>query len=239
VATSPNKIQSGQDAINIVRARTDTILLAFSLGKDSIAAWLECRKHFPRVIPFYLWSVPQLEFAEANLRYFETFFGTRIHRLPHPRIYRMLRTHVFQRPQDWPIAVAARLPAFDYDRQEALFREELGLGDEVYTATGVRSADSITRRVAIQQHGAVSHARKKFYPVHDWKKQRMVEEFQACGVKLPTDYAADMFGRSFDGINYQFLEPMRRRYPRDYARVLEFFPLAEVEMQRMDYAAQK
>lgn len=231
----PQPPLSGAEAIAKIREFTDTILLSFSCGKDSVAAWLECRKHFPNIIPFYLWSVPDLEFVEDNLRYYENFFGARIHRLPHPRCYRMLRQNVFQPPINNIVTQCAQLPAFTYDQQEKWFREELGLPETVYVAAGVRSADSMTRRIAINRYGPINHAKKKFYPVWDWKKDRMLEEFVHSGVKLSCDYR--VFGRSFDGINAQFLGPMKQHFPRDYERVLKLFPLAEVELKRWEFAA--
>ena len=59
--------QSGSDVISEIRQQSDTIFLAFSCGKDSIATWLECRKHFTRVIPFYMYLVPGLQFIERSL----------------------------------------------------------------------------------------------------------------------------------------------------------------------------
>ena len=44
----------------------DTCLLAFSLGKDSVASWLQCRKYFKHVIPFYKYNIPNLEFVEED-----------------------------------------------------------------------------------------------------------------------------------------------------------------------------
>ena len=41
---------------------------------------------------------------------------------------------------------------------------------------------------------------------------------------LPVDY--EMFGRSFDGIDYRFISPIKERFPDDYARILEWFPMA-------------
>jgi hypothetical protein len=41
-----------------------------------------------------------------------------------------------------------------------------------------------------------------------------------------------MFGRSFDGIDYRFLEPISRLYPEDYQRILQDFPLADLELFR-------
>src|SRR5688500_4971874 len=74
-------------------------LLAFSTGKDSIGAYIQLRRHFTDIIPFYLYLVPDLEFVEESLTYYESIMGRRILRLPHPSLYRWLNNLVFQAPQ--------------------------------------------------------------------------------------------------------------------------------------------
>ena len=76
----------------------DTAILAFSCGKDSIAAWLQMRKYFKHIVPYYCYIVPGLEFVEKSLSYYEDFFGCHIYRLPHRSLYRFLRGMVFQSP---------------------------------------------------------------------------------------------------------------------------------------------
>ena len=51
-------------------------------------------------------------------------------------------------------------------------------------------------------------------------------------VKLPIDY--EMFGKSFDGLDYRFLKPIKERFPEDYAKIKEFFPLIDLEILRYD-----
>ena len=67
-------------------------------------------------------------------------------------------------------------------------------------------------------------------PVYDWRKARLVDELTSAGVTLPDDYL--LFGRTFDGIDYRFLEPMKRFAPDDYQRVLDWFPLADLGLLR-------
>lgn len=222
---------TGSQTIATIRAKTDTILLAFSGGKDAIAAWLECRKHFPRVIPFYMYLVPDLEFINRSLAYYEDWFGTRIVRLPHPSLYRMLHRCVFQAPENQAVIRAAHLPEFDYSDVYRILREEHS-APTAYCASGVRSADSPYRMIALKRYGPINHTKMQFYPIWDWNKARLIEEITAAGVKLPVDYR--LFGRSFDGIDYRFLEPISRAYPRDYARILEYFPLAGLEIMRRE-----
>jgi hypothetical protein len=43
-----------------------------------------------------------------------------------------------------------------------------------------------------------------------------------------------MFGRSFDGLDLRFLVPLKKHRPKDYAKVLEWFPLADLEVFRWE-----
>jgi hypothetical protein len=219
--------------IAAIREKSETVLLAFSCGKDSIAAWLECRKHFKRIVPFYMYLVPELEFVNRSLAYYEKFFGERIVRMPHPSLYRMLNRGVFQAPENRDTIVSAQLPEFDYADVYKILRDENNL-PAAYCATGVRAVDSPYRMISLKMYGAINHNKMQFYPVWDWNKARLIGEIRSAGVKLPVDYRA--FGRSFDGLDYRFLGPMKRYFPRDYARVLEYFPMAEAELKRREYA---
>ena len=225
---------TGAEVIAAVRRRTDTILMAFSCGKDSIGAWLECRKHFPHIVPYYMYLVPDLEFVEASIRYYEEWFGCRIIRVPHPSLYRMLNRCVFQPPEHRAVIERAELAHIEYSDVQDAIRAYLGLGDECLTASGVRAVDSPYRMISLRKNGAISEKNLQFFPVWDWNKARLVEEIRAAGVKLPVDYR--LFGRSFDGIDHRFLLPIREHFPRDYARILKWFPLAELEIVRIDYA---
>ena len=224
----------GAATIKQIRDQTDTILLSFSCGKDSIAAWLECRKHFPHIIPFYLYLVPDLQFVNDALAYYEDWFGCRIAQYPHPSLYRMLNNCVFQSPEHRQTIARAGLPKFDYGDIEGIVREKHGVPG-AYCATGVRAVDSPYRMAAMKKHGPINAKTLKFHPIWDWNMDRLVTEIEGSGAKLPIDYR--LFGRSFDGIDYRFLEPIRRELPEDYFRILEYFPLAELEMKRREYAA--
>lgn len=226
---------TGEQVIAEIRRRTDTILLAFSCGKDSIAAWLECRKHFSHIVAFYMYLIPDLEFVERSLRYYEDWFGCRIIRVPHPSLYRMLNNFVFQAPQNCATIEAANLADFDYTDMYTAVRRKMGLSDDAYAASGVRAVDSPYRLVAVKRYGAINHKKRHFYPIWDWRKDRLLAEITHAGIKLPPDYR--LFGRSFDGIDYRFLKPIRDAYPDDYARIIEYFPLAELEIKRREYAS--
>lgn len=217
----------------IRKQQTGETLLAFSCGKDAVAAWLALRDSgFERVIPVFFYLVPGLSFVDEAIGYYERFFGERIIQMPHPSLHRMLNNAMFQPPSNLAVIDAAELPNHSYTDAYEAIRQDLGLPMNMRYATGVRAADSPLRRVSIVRHGPESVAGMHYHAVWDWKKADLLEAFKKSGVKLSVEY--EVFGRSFDGLDYRFLAPMKQHFPADYKKVLSFFPLAELEILRYE-----
>lgn len=226
---------SGEETIRqVAREYGGTCLLSFSAGKDSVAAWLALRPHFARLVPVYYYCVPGLEFVERGLRYYEDFFKTRIVRMPHPALYRWLRQLVFQPPERCAVIEAARLPRVEWADVHRAVKEDHKLPLDCLAAVGTRACDSPLRRAAFNRRGPIDRKTLQFYPVWDWNKARLLAELRASGVKLPAEYR--IFGRSFDGIDFRFLWGIKQHWPADYRRILDWFPLAELEVKRYEFA---
>ena len=211
-------------------------LLAFSTGKDSIVAWLKLRRYFRKIVPYYLYTVPGLQFVEKSLRYYEDWFGCHIIRMPHPSLYRMWNNFVDQAPENLRIIEEAMLPHFTDWHTCDLIRQTDPALEKAYMATGVRSADSIVRRQAMIKHGQTNHKDMKFFPVFDYKKEDMIRELEASGIALPIDY--EWFGRSFDGIDYRFTSVLKEKAPEDFELIRQAFPLVELDLLRMQWRAE-
>lgn len=221
-------------------AKDEKILLSFSRGKDSISAWLAMLDDGIKpanIVPVYYYRIPGLKFTAASLDYFEQRFQTKIHRLPHPSLFRMWNEHIYQPPNRTGIIDAARMPQPSYQDCEQLLREDLKLPAETYVATGVRAADSIQRRTFIKKSGPITHSKKRVAIVWDWTKGECYDYIAKHGVQLPPDYEwfagkQRRSGRTFDGLATQFLEPLKQHAPDDYATILEWFPLADIDIFR-------
>ena len=225
---------NGLETIQKVRESQSDTLLAFSTGKDAIAAWLAIRPHFDRVLPYYLYSVPGLEFVEESLDYYERKFDTKITRLPHPSLHRKLNNFVFQPPENCLVIEQAKLPNHSYVHIHSAMCKKFAIPTSTLIADGVRSADSPIRRVAIMKYGTIKPHLNKYHPVWDWKKADLVAAFKQHDVRLPIDY--QLFSRTFDGIDLRFLLPLKKHRPADYRKVLEWFPLADLEVFRWECA---
>jgi len=222
-----------EEVIRRVRKEYDgRSLIAFSTGKDALGAYLAIRDHFD-VTPYFMYLVPDLEFVEDSLAYYEKVMRCRIIRLPHPSLYRWLNNYLFQPPGRHKVIEAAQLPNFDYAYHHERVCEIAKVDPKrILSATGVRAADSPHRRMALEKYGAINRKGKVWYPVWDWNKERLLAAIEKSGIKLPVDY--HYFGRTFDGLDLRFLYPMKLNLPRDYQRVLEWFPLAEMEIYRFE-----
>lgn len=222
------------EIIKRIRDQTDTVLLGFSCGKDSIAAWLAIREHFT-VIPYYCYLVPGLQFIEDSLAYYEKFFGARIIRVPNPSLYRMVNEMLFCPPERCRSIERLGLPYFESSDLVQAIGEDYGIPKErVWVANGVRAADSLTRRIFFKRADAINFTSRNFYPCWDWRMDELIARLKGAGVKLPPDYC--IFGRSYDGIDFRFLKPISTYYPDDYKRILEWFPLAEIELKRHEFS---
>lgn len=203
-------------------------LQSFSRGKDSIACTLGIRDHLD-IVPVHFVLVPGLEFVEESLDYYERkLFGRHIIRLPHPSFYRWLNNYLFQTVERAEVIAAADLPDISYRDVLAMAKRQERIKSDVLTAIGARAADSAVRQMSVRRHGPFRPSQGAWWAIWDWDKARLIREIQRANISLPIDYR--LFGRSFDGLDAQYLVPLKRHCPKDYQRLLEWWPAAEAEV---------
>jgi hypothetical protein len=223
----------GDDLIAEYKRRYgDKTLIAFSRGKDSIATALALRDKI-EMIPFHYDNVPGLEFIEESLDYYERkLFGRKILRMPNPAFYKHLTDGIFQPIRRAEMLAASSIPNIDHSDVVKMAKKQEGIEGDILSATGLRALDNAVRFISIRKHGAIRHGVGNWAPIWDWSKPRLMDEIEKSGISLPPDYT--FLPRSLDGFSYLFLIPLKERYPRDYERVLEWFPLAEAELKRFE-----
>ena len=208
-------------------------LISFSGGKDAWSCWIALRDKMETTLYAY-YLVPKLEVVDEYLDYCERKTGQKIHRYPSPFVYDRLTDLHYQPPERVGTIDAANLPKLDFDAISRAAELDAGLPANMWTATGVRAADSISRASAIKAHGAWNDKRRIFYPVWDWKKEDVIGALRSNHIRLSREYLS--FGRTFDGLFLLYALGLKRDYPRDYARVLEMFPFVELEVFRYEKA---
>jgi len=231
---------TGEQVIEEARRLSPRILISFSTGKDSIGMSLALRDAgFEDIQPFYLYQIPgNLAFIEESLDYYERnlFNGIRIVRMPHPSIQRGLRKAIFQPPDR--LGLITEIDIQPYSSQDVAddIIGWLGWPSDALTAIGIRAADSQNRYSLFKRKGmaaAINVSAKKFYPIADWNKERLLDKIKAAGLKLPVDYR--LFGKTFDGTDLRFIAPLREHFPADYQRVLDIEPFCDMEFFRYEH----
>lgn len=212
------------------------VCVAFSGGKDCIAATLALMEEEIDVRPVHLYGVPgrqpmtALSFVEDYLNHLEDVFGVEIRRYPHPSLYRLLSQYAFQPPDRAHVIHDARLPNYDYEGVWAEIRADLELNEDTWVADGVRASDSLVRRASIKKHGAMKPKNHKVSPIYDWLQGSVHDYIKLHGIELPIDY--ELFGRSFDGLDYRFIKPIKDNLPEAYEEIKHWFPLIDLEIMR-------
>lgn len=212
-----------------------TQLISFSRGKDALGAWLKLKEFGFTVRPFFLVNIPGLQFIERSLAYYEDVFKTPIDRYTHPSFREQLENCVHQTPPGWPIVT-------ERGQLDGLAKRSIRAVEDdmrskyacpsALVATGVRAADSFTRYTSLKKHGSLTYSRLKFHPVYDWSTKDLLERLRVAGLRLPHEYR--WLGRTYDGLHGEYLEPLKREHPDDYAQVLRFFGMAEAEVVRVE-----
>lgn len=215
---------------------TDTIILSFSCSKDSIAMWLECKKYFKNIVPYFYYLVPELSFVDKEIRYYENYFETKIYSFPHPNTIKMLCNGVYNHPDSREYLMNDCILLtyqYDYMLMQQIIRESLKLHDDIPVAIGIRASDTLWRRLNIKKHGCYRPTKKVFYPIFDMNQKELIELIRTNNLKLPPDYF--MFHRSLNSISWLHSNAIKKYYPDDFEKLKAFFPLIEADIKRGEF----
>lgn len=230
---------TGKQLMAEVLPRTEgRVTVSFSGGKDSVGCVLALQEAgFTDIVPVFLYIVPGLRFVEEGLTYYEKLWGTRIIRLPHPQMYDFLRLRFYQ-PLDRHKLIKRFNPVqYSYVDVNREVLRDLGWSLATPMAVGTRQDDSIFRRAAFRKTGPFNARTNMIYPVYDMSRADLYAKLVETQTRLAPDYR--LFGRSFDGIDYRFLQPIQQHYPDDYEKLLHWFPDIATVVARYEFSKQR
>lgn len=212
------------------------IILKFSRGKDSIAAWigmLEAGVKPDNIIPIYNMTIPGMKFELDDLKRYEDYFQTHIIPLPiHDHTLRKLKNFVFQSAERCALIESLQIKVPTRDEWDNDLRAKYAT-DNAWIVDGVRAADSPARRMAMMKQGPVNETQRRMSIVWDWQIAEVRDAIARKNITLGKDY--DYWGRSLDGLRYEYMKPIMDNHPDDWELVKRWYPLIEAEMQRGRY----
>ena len=202
------------DRIKTQAQITDAVIVSFSMGKESIAILDLAFKYFKHVYPFFMYLVPGLEFQEQALKAYEKRYNTKIIRVPHFENSEFYRYGSF-RESDESVRVVKIADIYAYIRDTT---------STFWIMGGERIDDSIVRRAMLKNSGSIDEKRGRFYPLIDWNKAEVLKYIKMNKLLYP-EFNREL-GFSFHSLAGKELSVIKRVYPHDYERILEFFPEA-------------
>lgn len=215
-----------------ISEQTNTVVMGFSRGKDSIAAALWLREFFEQVILFHVAGCPGVDFVDSSLAYYEKHLGMKIHRCISKDFFEALDCLHWQPCEYEDDIDASHLMdhAHSTDVIARLVRDAYATPD-AWMAFGISAEDSIIRRSQKKYREGINKEKRIFYPCFNWKKEHVMQAIESEGVKLPQDYL--MANRSFEGpMNSRHLQRMQQLRPESFAQVEWHFPLIRAQIAR-------
>jgi 3'-phosphoadenosine 5'-phosphosulfate sulfotransferase (PAPS reductase)/FAD synthetase len=214
-----NQIKSAANLLSIVSQETDTIGVAVSFGKDSLATLDLCSKLFKRLEGYYLFRVRDMEIVTEWIRQARDRWGIQIRQYPHFDLSRCYRNAVLQ--PHW----AKDVPRIKLPDIERKFRADTEVS---WIAYGWRRNDSFSRALIMKKCAGFDPASRRVFPIRTWKRIDVLAYLQANAIPLP-----ETFGRKDQGgldFHPQALETLRRRFPGDWERWKADFPFSEIQL---------
>ncbi len=221
-------IASAMNLLGIVRGLTDSIGVAVSFGKDSLATLDLCVRIFRRVEGYYLFRVRGLRIVDDWAENVRKRHGVTVRMYPHWDLSRCYRNAVLQ-PHYKGIE---RTPKIKWTQMEDHFRADVGVD---WIAYGWRRNDSMTRAIIMQQCGGINFDARRVFPLRAWRRQDVYDYIASRSIPLP-----DGLGRKDQGgldFHAGALSRLRDDYPDDWAKWQRDFPLSPVQLVRQCRAA--
>ena len=202
---------------------TDSVIVSFSCGKDSIVTLDLCRKHFKTVYAFFMYQVKDLEFQEKTLRYYEKKYDINILRIPHFELSEFFAFGTY-RLYDDSVPIIKITDVYKYVREYF---------QTWWIAAGERIADSVVRRAMIKNSSSIDENRGRFYPVAEFRKPHIIQYMKLNNLKLPDEYKT--LGHSMSNLSPKTCYLMKTHYPEDYQRIQEWFPFIESAVKKYEW----
>ncbi len=208
--------------LKTARAKSASINVAFSAGKDSLAVIDLCSRTFDRIDAFFMEMVPGLECVEVGLAWAEQHYGVKVRRYPHWILGRCLKGGIYCNnwlsTDDIPdVGVRDIYNAVIADTGIPLI------------ATGAKRKDSIWRKRGLSNNQAYDDV---VYPIVGWNKLDVLSFLKMRNIPIPSSSGASATGVDLSTPSLLWLHDT---YPADFAKVCEVFPYAQAVVFRRTF----
>ena len=221
---------------------TDRLFMSFSIGADSIASLLQIIEEgnfdISDGVYWYYYYTPGIHWVNEYIEYFQDKFNIKIIKTPSEIFLKDMMYYNFQTP----LRSLAVQEFFGTEKEirymkkgdiENFVKKNQHLPQNTLTAVGIKSGDSPIRRISMRKLRGICTNKKKWYPIWNFENGDVIKIIKRHNLKMPYDY--DLFGISFENIDYRFSKVIKEKEPDTWKYLLDWFPLLEMNLQRTEY----
>jgi hypothetical protein len=204
--------------------------IGFSTGKDSVVGLDMLIKAGIEPLPVYFYCVPYLQFVEKNINMYEKHFGIKIVRLPHPMLYCYIN-HLDWQPYDRAKTLSKNACGkYSFKELTDIYLMLTKTKGFEYDCNCMKMADSLNRRLLMRKLPDIDNEKKIIYLTKYLTDSDCFSYIEQNNLPLTDDYK--IWGRSWDGLKYDYMLGVKKYYPEDYELIKEYFPLIDAEIMR-------
>jgi hypothetical protein len=166
---------------------------------------------------------------------YEDHFGLKIVRLPHPMLLGDYLSGFWQ-PYDKMLAIGGHLGRFSFAELTSYYLRCKNIQGFEYDCNCMKMADSLNRRLLLSKKPDIDEEKKIIYLTKYLTNKDCFDYMKENSIPLTDDYK--IWGRSWDGLKYDYTMGVKKYYPEDYELIKEYFPLIEAEVLRYNLVKQ-
>lgn len=218
-----------QEVIDWVRRKTDSVILFYSAGKDSIALLDLVAPYFRRVVCVYMYLVPGLAHINKYIEYSKLRYqNVEFYEVPHWNLTYTLKAGLYCQPQE-----DVKLMKFSDVANNC--RIKFGIDWCLY---GMKQSDNMNRGIMLRgkdyELEAIHPKTKNVYPLSKWGNNEVLAYIRQHRLPEPVRYSERQKSQGLTFNEDCFLY-LKKYWPEDLAKILEAFPLAEVILYRAEH----
>ena len=209
------------ECLEFLKSQTSEVILFYSGGKDSMTLLDMLTKYGFKVHCAFMYFVKNLEHIDQYLNWARKKYNVEIAEFPHFMLSQYLSDNYYT------LHTHNEVKEYKQADIEEMARQHFKCD---WVVSGIKASDSMVRNFMMKSYllNSIEPNTKHAYPLSQWKKGHVVAYIKQNRLPTPISYETvnnKSAGMDLDGEVLLFL---KRKYPNDYKKVLEIFPLAEL-----------
>ena len=220
VEVEVDKFAEATEILHNAAIKSDSCIVFYSGGKDSLCVMNMAAQIFKRVVPVFMYFIPGLEIIQKQLDFAKNRWGVNTVQIPHWSLFRCIKYGYYALPS---VKNEETIPDI---KLKDVYRFILAKLEIPYIATGAKATDSVWRK---QQLTATKDYDFILKPIENWNKFDVLYYLKKNDIPVPDDEGCKANGI---GLTTPTILWLYDKHREDYERMRRFFPFVGAVVER-------